>query len=62
MNYLDSIVGFEAGLNVEINIKPGRGDEDESIQIDFTRQFNIQDQIDSEFWINLQPEFWPEEM
>ena len=60
MVYRDSIIGFEPCFNTEITVKPGLNDEGESIQIDYTRQFNIQDQMDCEFWYQLRDEFWPD--
>jgi hypothetical protein len=51
---------MEPQFNMEIIIFPARGDESESIQIEYLRQYSIQQQMDSEFWINLRPEFWPD--
>lgn len=60
MNSRDFIIGMEPQLNMEIFIFPARGDESESIQIEYLRQYSIQGQMDSEFWVNLRPEFWPD--
>ncbi len=60
MNYRDFIIGMEPQFNMEIIVFPPRLDEDEVIQIEYLRQYSIQQQMDSEFWVNLRPEFWPE--
>lgn len=60
MNCRDFIIGMEPQLNMEITIFPARGDQSESIQIEYLRQYSIQQQMDSEFWVNLRPEFWPD--
>jgi len=51
---------MEPQFNMEIFIFPARGDVSESIQIEYLRQYSIQGQMDSEFWVNLRPEFWPD--
>jgi hypothetical protein len=60
MNSRDFIIGMEPQFNMEIFIFPARGDVSESIQIEYLRQYSIQGQMDSEFWVNLRPEFWPD--
>lgn len=55
-------VGYYPAINEIIAIKDYGGDSDICYSVEITRQFNIQDQMDSDWWIDWREEFWTEEM
>lgn len=63
MNYQEMLIyrewGFFPGINEEFVIHPAFEDNGPALEIVTHREFNIEDQILSEFWNdNMRHEFW----